>query len=133
MCHPERSSAKRNEMAVSNINCGTKSKFCVVEACRAEQNRGMEQAAGARNDDGIYKRLPIAFLGQMNCSECTNAKEGRGFVRTKCAARSARACASGALRASQGRYAPMFRMTAGGKIWWYAFVYEVVRSPFVWR
>ena len=35
-------------------------------------------------------------------------------MRTKCAARSARACASGALRASQGRYAPMFRMTAGG-------------------
>ena len=49
-------------------------KFCVVEACRAEQNRGMEQATGARNDDGIYERLPIAFLGQMNCSACTNAK-----------------------------------------------------------
>ena len=53
-----------------------------------------------RCTEEIYERLPIAFLGQMNCSECTNAKEGRGMVRTWCAARSARVCDTIALRAS---------------------------------
>ena len=69
------------------------------------RSRGLPSEAkprngATRNDDGISERLPIAILWQMIRSECTNAKKGRGVARTYCAARSARANAAGALRAS---------------------------------
>ena len=42
-------------------NCGTKSKFCEVEKPQSGASGAKPRTAAKRRDDGIYKRLPIAF------------------------------------------------------------------------
>jgi hypothetical protein len=64
-------------------------------------------AIGGNCQDVLKKRLLRAYK---------KLKKGRGFVQTQCAARSDRVCDTVALRASQGRFAPMLRMTAGWEV-----------------
>ena len=79
---------------------------------RAAKSRGKPQAA-RRRDLRTITAKPSSDKRIVSCVETPIM--GRGFVQTTRTARSARADASGALRASQGRlFAPKLRMTAGG-------------------
>ena len=66
----------------------------------------MEQAKGARNDEGIYKRLPQAFP-RANELFRVHKRHNRTRACANILRREIRPCfASVALRVSQGRYAP---------------------------
>ena len=64
-----------NKTSVGHPERTQYAKFCVGEKPQSGASGAKPRNGATRNDDGIYKRLPIAFLGQMNCSECTNAQK----------------------------------------------------------
>ena len=76
--------------------------------------RREQQKVEERSDEEIYKRLPQAFP-RANELFRVHKRQKKAQACANILRREIRPCfASVALRVSQGRYAPMFKMTAGG-------------------